>query len=259
MNLTLHIWRQKGPSAKGRFVEYRVQDVSPEASFLEMLDGLNQRLIAEGQEPVAVESDCREGICGTCGIVIGGVPHGPMPGAATCQVHMRSFRDGDVLYVEPWRSKAFPIIKDLVIDRSALDRIMQQGGFVSVATGSAPEANAVPVPKDAAELAMDAAECIGCGACVAACPNAAAALFVGAKVSHLALLPQGHPERARRVTAMVEAAQCEGFGSCSNHRECEAVCPKQISINFIARMNREYLRAALCDAEAQGGKRERTA
>jgi len=221
-----------------------------------MLDVLNQELIHKGDEPVAFESDCREGICGTCGLVVNGLPHGPMPGACTCQLHMRTFKDGDTIYIEPFRAKGFPIIKDLVVDRSHFDRIIQAGGFVSTRTGSAGEANAILVSKDVADLAMDAAECIGCGACVASCPNGASALFMSAKVSQLALLPQGHPERARRVLAMVDAAEQGGFGACSNHRECEAVCPKQISINFIARMNREYARAIFCDAGNQGGKRE---
>jgi succinate dehydrogenase / fumarate reductase, iron-sulfur subunit len=256
MKLTLHIWRQKSARDEGRFVTYPVDDIAEEMSFLEMLDVLNQRLIDKGDEPVYFESDCREGICGTCGIVINGQAHGPVRGAAACQVHMRSFVDGDVIWVEPWRSTAFPIIRDLVVDRAGFDKIIQAGGFVSVRTGSAPEANGIPIPKDVLELAMDAAECIGCGACVAACPNGAAALFTAAKISHLALLPQGGPERARRARLMIEAGNEGGFGSCSNHRECEAVCPKRISINFIARMNREYLRAALCDSEGRGGKAE---
>jgi succinate dehydrogenase / fumarate reductase iron-sulfur subunit len=254
MNLTLKIWRQSGPTAEGKFATYELKDISSHMSFLEMLDILNQQLIAKGEEPVAFESDCREGICGTCGLVINGQPHGPVPGTATCQLHMRFFKDGDHITIEPWRARAFPAIKDLVVDRSAFDRIIQAGGFIAVRTGSGPEANALPVPKDDAELAMDAAECIGCGACVASCPNGAASLFVSAKVSHLALLPQGHPERPRRVRQMVEAAADAAFGSCSNHRECEATCPKRISINFIAKMNREYLKAALTDGEGRGGK-----
>ncbi|HEY3357430.1 MAG TPA: succinate dehydrogenase/fumarate reductase iron-sulfur subunit [Polyangia bacterium] len=255
MNLTLRIWRQAGPQAAGRLETYQLKDISSHMSFLEMLDILNQQLIRDGKEPVAFESDCREGICGTCGLVINGQAHGPVPGTATCQLHMRHFKDGDTITIEPWRARAFPLIKDLVVDRSAFDRIIQAGGFISVRTGSAPEANGILVPKDTAELSMDAAECIGCGACVAACPNGAAALFVSAKVSALAVLPQGKPERARRVQAMVSRAADETFGSCSNHRECEAVCPKRISINFIAAMNREYLRAGLCDTEGKGGKR----
>jgi succinate dehydrogenase / fumarate reductase, iron-sulfur subunit len=256
MRFTLHIWRQRSARDEGRFVTYPMDDVSEDMSFLEMLDVLNQKLIAKGEEPVFFESDCREGICGTCGIVINGQAHGPVRGSAACQLHMRSFPDGDTIWAEPWRASAFPIIRDLVVDRSAFDKIIQAGGFVSVRTGSAPEANGIPVPKDIAELAMDAAECLGCGACVAACPNGAAALFTAAKISHFALLPQGGPERARRARAMVEAAHQAGFGACSNHRECEATCPKRISVSFIARMNREYLRASFCDSEASGGKAE---
>lgn len=244
MNLTVHVWRQPGPSAPGRFVTYPVKGVSEHMSFLEMLDVLNQQLIAAGEEPVAFEHDCREGICGSCSMVINGMAHGPQRGTTVCQLHMRHFSDGDVLYVEPWRAKAFPVIKDLVVDRSAFDRILQAGGFISVRTGAAPDANATPIPKADSDAAMDAAECIGCGACVAACPNGAAMLFVAAKISHLALLPQGQPERARRATSMVSRMDQEGFGACSNHRECEAVCPKRISITNIARLNRELLKAA---------------
>ncbi|MGE5235900.1 MAG: succinate dehydrogenase/fumarate reductase iron-sulfur subunit [Acidobacteriota bacterium] len=245
MRVTLHVWRQKNRTDKGRFVTYELPDINDHMSFLEMLDVLNEQLIVRGEEPVAFEHDCREGICGSCGLVINGIAHGPEKGTTVCQLHMRHFSDGDVIYIEPWRSKAFPVIKDLVVDRSAFDRIVQAGGFISARTGSAPDANAVPIAKEAADLAMDAAECIGCGACVAACPNGAAMLFLSAKVSHLGLLPQGQPERATRARAMVERMEYEGFGSCTNYRECEAVCPKRISINFIARLNRDFLKAAL--------------
>ncbi|MBN8217753.1 MAG: succinate dehydrogenase/fumarate reductase iron-sulfur subunit [Spirochaetes bacterium] len=245
MNVTLRIWRQKNRHTKGRFVDYPLSDVSPEQSFLETLDVLNNQLEARGEDPVAFDSDCREGICGTCSLHISGTPHGPMKLTTTCQLHMRSFRSGATITVEPWRARAFPIVKDLIVDRSAFDRIVQSGGFVSVKTGSAPDANSLPVPKANAELAMDAAQCIGCGACVAACKNASAMLFVAAKVSHLALLPQGHAERKERVVKMIARMDQEGFGSCTNLSACEAVCPKGISVNFIARMNREYLRAGL--------------
>lgn len=254
MRLTLHIWRQKSAADKGRFVKYAVDNVSPEMSFLEMLDFLNRQLIERGEEPVAFEHDCREGICGCCGMVINGIANGPERGTTVCQLYMRHFKDGAVLYIEPWRSRAFPVIKDLVVDRSALDRIMQAGGFISARTGSAPEANTILIPKETAELAMDAAECTGCGACVAACPNGAAMLFVAAKISHLGLLPQGQPERHRRAQAMVRQMDKEGFGSCSNHRECEAVCPKRISIRFIARANRDFLKAALFRPGYASGK-----
>jgi len=252
MNLTLKIYRQSGPKAKGRFVTYRLEDVSHDMSFLEMLDTLNQQLIARGEEPVAFEHDCREGICGCCGMVINGVPHGPRKGTTVCQLHMRFFKDGDEIVIEPLRARAFPVIKDLIVDRSALDRVVEAGGFISVRTGSAPEANTILVPKEKAELAMDAAECIGCGACVAACPNGSATLFISAKVAHLGLLPQGRPEAERRVRRMFEQAEKEGFGHCSNYRECEAVCPKRISIRFIGFANREALKAALADLS--GGK-----
>jgi len=245
INVTLHVWRQKGPDAPGGMVEYHARDVSTDMSFLEMLDVVNLQLVEKGEEPIAFESDCREGICGTCCLMINGRAHGPDKAAATCQVYMRSFHDGDHIYVEPWRAAAFPLIKDLVVDRGAFDRIIQAGGFVSVNTGGAQDANALPVPRPHAETAMDAAACIGCGACVAACKNASAMLFVAAKVSHLALLPQGRPERRRRVLRMVERMDAEGFGNCTNYYECEAACPKQISVNFIARMNREYLAASL--------------
>jgi succinate dehydrogenase / fumarate reductase iron-sulfur subunit len=241
MNLTLHIWRQDGPDAPGRFHDYRMEGVSPDMSFLEMLDQLNEKLTGEGTEPVTFDHDCREGICGACGMVINGTPHGPMKLTTTCQLHMRSFKDGDELWLEPWRARGFPVIKDLMVDRSAFDRIIQAGGFVSVNTGGAVDANAIPIEKAESDLAFDAAACIGCGACVAACPNAAANLFSAAKVSHLGLLPQGQPERARRAQNMVAQMDAEGFGHCSNHRECEAACPKGISTDFIARMNRDFL------------------
>lgn len=245
LNLKLRVWRQPKPDAAGSLVTYDARGISTEMSFLEMLDVVNERLIEDGQEPVAFDSDCREGICGTCGIVIDGVAHGPDRGTTVCQLHMRRFRDGQTITIEPWRAKAFPVLKDLVVDRAALDRLVAAGGYVSVNTGSAPDGNAIPIPKDVAERAMDASACIGCGACVAACKNASAALFVGAKVSQLALLPQGQPERERRVVAMVGTADREGFGNCSNEAECEAVCPKEISIGNIARLHREYLRAVL--------------
>ncbi len=245
INLTLHVWRQKNRAARGRFVTYQAHGISTDMSFLEMLDVVNEDLIARGEEPIAFDHDCREGICGQCGVVINGSPHGPRRATTSCQLHMRSFKDGDVLTLEPWRAAGFPVIKDLMVDRSAFDRIIAAGGFISMHTGNAPEANSVPVPKDDAELAMDAAACIGCGACVAACPNASAMLFVGAKVAHLNLLPQGQPERYRRATAMVNQMDEEGFGSCTNHGECEAACPKEIPIAFIARLNHDCLRAGL--------------
>jgi succinate dehydrogenase / fumarate reductase iron-sulfur subunit len=243
MNLTLHVWRQKSPADPGRMVKYEVQGVSEHASFLEMLDVLNEQLVEKGEEPIAFEHDCREGICGSCGFMINGEAHGPQPATTVCQLHMRHFKNGDVLHLEPWRSKAFPVVKDLVVNRSAFDRIVAAGGFISVATGSAPEANLIPVPKAIADRSFDAAQCIACGACVAQCPNGAAQLFTSAKVSHLNLLPQGQPERFDRALSMVEAMEREGFGSCTNYAECEAVCPKEISIDFIARMNRDYLSA----------------
>jgi succinate dehydrogenase iron-sulfur subunit len=244
MKLTLHIWRQKGPNEEGRMVKYEHTKVNPHMSFLEMLDVLNEDLIANGDDPVAFDHDCREGICGSCGFMINGVAHGPERGTTVCQLHMRHFKDGDVLYLEPWRAKAFPPIKDLVVDRNAFDRIISAGGYVSVPTGSAPDGNVMPVPKKNADLAMDAAACIGCGACVAACPNAAAALFTGAKISHLSLLPQGQPERHQRALNMVAQVKNELFGSCTNIGECEAVCPKAIKLEVIARMNRDYLWAS---------------
>ena len=242
MNLTLYVWRQKAKEDRGEFVKYEARDISPDASFLEMLDIVNEQLTDSGTEPIAFESDCREGICGSCGMMINGVAHGPSRGTATCQLHMRKFKDGDTVYIEPWRARAFPVIKDLVVDRSPLDRIIQAGGFISVNTGSAPEANLIPIPKSLQESAMDAAECIGCGACVAQCPNGAAQLFTSAKVSHLGMLPQGQPERNDRVLRMVTVME-EMFGSCTNYGECEAVCPKEISIDFIARMNRDFIKA----------------
>ncbi|MBX7103918.1 MAG: succinate dehydrogenase/fumarate reductase iron-sulfur subunit [Gemmataceae bacterium] len=244
MNLVLHIWRQKNRGAAGELVEYRL-DVSPDCSFLEMLDLLNEDLIRKGQEPVAFDYDCREGICGTCGVVVNGVPHGPVKGATTCQVHMRNFRDGEHIYIEPFRAKGFPVIKDLVVDRSAFDRIIQSGGYVSCNTGGAPDGNAVPISHVTAEAAMDAAACIGCGACVAACKNASAMLFVSAKVTQLAMLPQGQPERAARAKDMVEQHDRELFGGCTNQYECEAVCPKEISVKHIAALNREYVKSTL--------------
>ncbi|OGU04183.1 MAG: succinate dehydrogenase [Gemmatimonadetes bacterium RBG_16_66_8] len=245
MRVLLHVWRQAGPQQPGRFERYEVPDVSEHMSFLEMLDVLNERLVAEGREPAAFEHDCREGICGSCGVVINGDPHGPVDRVTACQLHMRSFRDGQELWIEPWRARAFPVLKDLVVDRSALDRVIQAGGYISVRTGSAPDANAVPVPKLSADSAMDAAACIGCGACVAACPNGSAMLFTAAKVAHLALLPQGQPERSERVLAMVDRMDGEGFGGCTNHGACEAACPKGISLDFIALLNRDLVRGAL--------------
>src|SRR5882762_2606387 len=245
MNLKLRIWRQKNPQARGKLVEYDAPDVNPEMSFLEMLDVVNERLIARGEEPIAFDSDCREGICGTCSLVINGIAHGGQRGTTACQLHMRHFRDGQMIMVEPWRARAFPVLRDLVTDRSAFDRIIQAGGFISVNTGGTPDGNALPVPKTDADLSMDAAACIGCGACVAACKNASAMLFTAAKVSHLNLLPQGKPEKDRRVANMVRAMDEAGFGNCTVTGSCEAVCPKEISLNFIARMNRDYAVAML--------------
>jgi succinate dehydrogenase / fumarate reductase iron-sulfur subunit len=247
MRIHLRVWRQPGPTAKGKLVDYPVEGVSPDMSFLEMLDVVNDGLIGKGEEPIAFDSDCREGICGACGFLVNGRPHGPDPGTTVCQLHMRRFKDGERLTIEPWRARAFPVVRDLVVDRSAFDRVVQAGGYTSAYVGGAEEANAILIGKDTAEAAFDSAQCIGCGACVAACKNASAALFTSAKVSHLALLPQGQVERASRVVAMVDRHDAEGFGSCSNEGECEAVCPKEISITTIARMNREYLRAALID------------
>jgi succinate dehydrogenase / fumarate reductase, iron-sulfur subunit len=242
MKLTLRIWRQDGPETEGRFETYEATEVSEEMSFLEMLDVLNDRLVTEGVEPIAFDSDCREGICGSCGLMINGQAHGPQKGTATCQLHMRKFHDGDEITVEPFRAAAFPIQRDLVVDRSPFDRIVEAGGYISVSTGSAPDANLIPVPKEDADLAMDAAACIGCGACVAACPNGAAQLFTSAKVAHLNLLPQGQPERYERTEHMVDTME-DFFGSCTNYGECEAACPKEISIDFIALMNKDYRRA----------------
>jgi succinate dehydrogenase / fumarate reductase, iron-sulfur subunit len=245
LNLTLKVWRQENAESPGAFRTYRLENISTHMSFLEMLDVLNDQLIQRGEDPVAFDHDCREGICGTCGFMINGRAHGADTETTTCQLHMRRFHDGDTIVIEPWRARAFPVIRDLVVNRSAFDRIMQAGGFVSVNTGNAPDGNAVPVPRDAAEAAMDAAACIGCGACVAACKNASAMLFTAAKVSQLALLPQGKPERKQRVLSMVAAMDREQFGGCTNTYECEAACPAGISVENIARLNREYLRAAL--------------
>jgi succinate dehydrogenase / fumarate reductase iron-sulfur subunit len=255
MRLTLHIWRQASVTDSGALVRYGRNDVSEHMSFLEMLDVLNEELTLKGEEPVAFDHDCREGICGSCGFVINGVAHGPRRGTTVCQLHMREFSDGDELYLEPWRAAAFPVVKDLVVNRAAFDRIIASGGYVSVSTGSAPDGNALPVPKKDADLAMSAATCIGCGACVAACPNASASLFTSAKIAHLGLLPQGQPERFDRAVNMVAQAAEEGFGNCTNIGECEAVCPKGISVENIARMNRDYLRGAFTyrEAAAEGG------
>jgi succinate dehydrogenase iron-sulfur subunit len=245
MRIFLKVWRQSGPSAAGELVDYTIENVSPDMSFLEMLDVVNEGLILKGQDPIAFDSDCREGICGACGFLINGVPHGPDAGTTVCQLHMRRFQDNQRLVLEPWRAKAFPLIKDLVVDRSAFDRIIQAGGYTSINVGGAQDGNTILIGKNTVEQAMDSAACIGCGACVAACKNASAALFTSAKVSHLALLPQGHVERKERVIAMVDRHDSEGFGSCSNEGECEAVCPKEIPITNISRMNREYLKAVL--------------
>ncbi len=245
MDLILYVWRQKGPKEKGRLVQYAAKGVSPDMSFLEMLDVVNQGLIRRGDDPIAFDSDCREGICGACGQVVNGLPHGPKERTTTCQLHMRNFQDGDTLYIEPFRARAFPVVRDLVVDRSSLDRVIQAGGYVSVHTGGVPDGNAILVPKQDADTAMDAAECIGCGACVAACPNGSAMLFTAAKVSHLAALPQGRAEAGRRVCMMTEEMLGAGFGNCGNHYECEAACPKGIRVRFIAKLNREYLRAQI--------------
>ena len=245
MNLKLLVWRQKDGASKGGMVEYAATDINPNMSFLEMLDVVNERLITGGKEPIAFDHDCREGICGTCSLMINGIAHGPERGTTACQLHMRHFKDGDTITIEPWRARAFPVVRDLVVDRSSFDRVIQAGGFVSVNTGAACEANATPVSKDQAEQAMDAAACIGCGACVASCKNASAMLFVAAKVSHLAHLPQGRVEAERRVKAMVTQMDKEGFGNCSNQYECEAVCPKEISVSVISQMNRNYLKSSI--------------
>jgi len=250
MNLTLHIWRQPGPGTPGRMVRYEANDISPDMSFLEMLDVVNERLMETGEAPVAFDHDCREGICGSCSLMINGVAHGPNRGTATCQLHMRSFDDGAEIHVEPWRARAFPVIKDLVVDRSALDRIIAAGGYVSAPTGSAPDGNALLIPKDAVDTAMDAAQCIGCGACVAACPNGSASLFTAAKIAHLGLLPQGQPERVQRARRMVEQMDLERFGGCTLYGECQEACPKLISMDTITRMNRDFLRAAVAPVRA---------
>jgi succinate dehydrogenase / fumarate reductase iron-sulfur subunit len=244
MNLTLHVWRQKSPDDTGRMVRYEAKNLNPDMSFLEMLDVLNEDLLAKAEDPIAFDHDCREGICGMCGFMINGVAHGPKRGTTVCQLHMRHYRDGDELYLEPWRARAFPVVKDLVVNRNAFDRIIAAGGFISVPAGSAPDGNVIPVPKPAAETSMDAAACIGCGACVAACPNASASLFTGAKIAHLGVLPQGQPERDRRALDMVAAASVELFGSCTNIGECSAVCPKLIPLEVIARMNQDFIRAS---------------
>lgn len=249
IDLTLKIWRQAGPDVTGQFETYAMKDISTDMSFLEMLDVLNNRLESEGKEPVAFDHDCREGICGTCGAVVNGHAHGPRPATTLCQLHMRQFQDGETIVIEPFRAQPFPIVRDLVVDRSAFDRIIQAGGYVTVRTGQAPDAHAILVSASASEKAMDAAQCIGCGACVAACPNASASLFVSAKISHLSYLPQGHPERRRRALAMIEQMDKEGFGSCSKHYECEAICPKGIKVSNIARMKREFLKAAMLGPE----------
>jgi succinate dehydrogenase / fumarate reductase iron-sulfur subunit len=245
VKITLRVWRQASPEAEGRLVRYEADDVSPDMSFLEMLDVLNERLTERGETPIAFDHDCREGICGSCGMMINGVAHGPVPGTATCQLHMRSFRDGQEITVEPWRARAFPVLRDLVVSRAAFDRIIAAGGYITAATGSAPDGNAVLVPKESVDVAMDAAQCIACGACVAACPNGSASLFTAAKITHLGLLPQGQPERYRRALGMVAQMDAEGFGGCTLYGECQEACPKLISIDTITRMNRDYLRAAL--------------
>ncbi|MFD0900757.1 succinate dehydrogenase/fumarate reductase iron-sulfur subunit [Actinomadura sediminis] len=250
MKLTLRVWRQSGPQDKGKMVEYKLDDISPDASFLEMLDVLNEKLIADGAEPVAFDHDCREGICGMCSLVINGTPHGPERNTTTCQLHMRKFKDGEVIDVEPWRAKAFPVVKDLVVDRSAFDRIIQSGGYITAPTGTAPEAHSTPVPKPDADAAFEAAECIGCGACVAACPNGSAALFLGAKITHLGLMPQGQPERWDRAVSMLDTHDSEGFGGCTNTGECTVVCPKGIGLDVIGRLNGDYLKASA------GGKKK---
>jgi succinate dehydrogenase / fumarate reductase iron-sulfur subunit len=253
MDLKLHVWRQPNGSSPGRFVEYTAKDISEHASFLEMLDVVNERLITDGEEPIAFEHDCREGICGTCGMMINGVPHGPRTMVATCQLHMRIFNDGDEIWIEPWRATGFPVIRDLAVDRASFDRIIDAGGYISVRTGSAPDAHDIPIRKHEADLAMDAAQCIGCGACVAACPNASAMLFTAAKVAHLGILPQGQPERYTRVVDMVAQHDLEGFGNCTNHGACQEACPKGISVDFIARLNRDLLVASWKAAEPVAG------
>ena len=251
MHVKLHVWRQAGPDAPGRMETYDVPDISEEMSFLEMLDVVNERLNAEGREPIAFEHDCREGICGSCGLMINGQAHGPQRGTATCQLHMRKFADGDEIHIEPWRAEAFPVLRDLIVDRSPFDEIVQAGGYISAPTGAAPDANLTLVPKEVADAAMDAAACIGCGACVAACPNSAAQLFTSAKLNHLNLLPQGQAERYQRTLAMVDTME-EYFGSCTNHGECQEACPKEISIDFIAYMNRDYVKAQIKNRKLSG-------
>lgn len=247
MQLSLHVWRQAGPNDAGRMEQITATDISEDMSFLEMLDKVNEDLVVAGKEPVAFDHDCREGICGTCSLMINGVAHGPDSGTTTCQLHMRSFRDGDAIYIEPFRSRAFPVIRDLMVDRSSFDRVIESGGYISVNTGNAQDGNALPIKKADADAAMDAAACIGCGACVASCPNGSAMLFVAAKITHLGNLPQGQPERSLRAKNMVAAMDAEGFGACSNHYECEAVCPKEIPVDTIARMNRDLFKASLCE------------
>jgi succinate dehydrogenase / fumarate reductase, iron-sulfur subunit len=249
MNLTLHVWRQSGPDREGRFERYEAREISDSMSFLDMLDLVNEGIIKAGGEPIAFEHDCREGICGSCGMMINGLPHGPEKLITACQLHMRSFRDGGEIWVEPFRARAFPVLKDLVVDRSAFDRIIQAGGYISVRTGSAPEANAIPVPKPDADRAFEAAACIGCGACVAACPNASAMLFTAAKAAHLSYLPQGQPERMERALGMADRHDVEGFGNCTNHGACQEACPKGIRVAYIARLNRDVLRATLRGVE----------
>jgi succinate dehydrogenase / fumarate reductase, iron-sulfur subunit len=253
MDLTLRVWRQASPDEPGRMVTYadEARDISPDMSFLEMLDIVNERLIAKGEDPIAFEHDCREGICGSCGMMINGQAHGPQKGTATCQLHMRRFADGDELFIEPWRARAFPVLRDLIVDRQAFDRIIEAGGYITAPTGAAPDANLILVPKEAADAAMDAAACIGCGACVAACPNSAAQLFTAAKIQHLNLLPQGQAERYARTKAMVDTME-EYFGSCTNHAECQEACPKEISIDFIAYMNRDYVKAQIKNRKLTG-------
>ncbi len=245
MNVTLNIWRQKGPSDPGRMQTYSLEGINSHMSFLEMLDVLNEQLVEKGEMPIAFDHDCREGICGMCSLVINGAPHGHQAGTTACQLHMREFNDGDTIWIEPWRAKAFPVVRDLVVDRGSFDRIMQSGGYVSVSTGGVPDGNTIPISKESADKSMDAAACIGCGACVAACPNASAMLFVSAKVAQFSHLPQGQPERLRRALNMVNAMDSEGFGNCTNHLECEASCPKEISTENIARMNRDFIQAGL--------------
>jgi len=254
VRITLRVWRQPGPEAQGEFRTYEAPEVSEDMSFLELIDAVNEDLLEKGEEPIACDSDCREGICGMCGVMINGLPHGPSEGTATCQLHMRKFQDGDLIEVEPWRAAAFPVIRDLVVDRSAFDTIIESGGYVSVSTGSAPDANEILVPKSASDAAMDAAACIGCGACVAACPNSAAQLFTSAKLAHLNLLPQGQPERWDRVEIMVDTME-EFFGSCTNHGECEKACPKEITIDFIAMMNADYVKSKFKNRRRLGQKK----